>query len=87
MSWKALDRYSKDIEAIRARGVTIVQTPEPILRAQLAAWDRVLEKLSAENPFFKRVVDSQREWVRRTRGFERMYNVSQEVAFAHFNRA
>lgn len=86
MSWKALDRYSKDLEAIRSRGVNIIQTPEAILRAQLAAWDRVIEKLSAENPFFKRVIDSQRDWVRRTRGFERAFNVSQEMAFTHFHR-
>jgi TRAP-type mannitol/chloroaromatic compound transport system substrate-binding protein len=87
MSWKALDRYSKDLEAIRQRGVNVTQTPEAILQAQLQAWTRVLDRLSGENPFFKRVVDSQREWVRRTRGFERTYNVSQEMAFNHFNRA
>jgi TRAP-type mannitol/chloroaromatic compound transport system substrate-binding protein len=87
MSWKALDRYSKDLEALRARGVNIIQTPEAILTAQLQAWNRVLDKLSAENPVFKRVIDSQRDWVRRTYTYERTNNVSREKAFAHFYRA
>lgn len=84
MYWKALDRYSKDLEAIRARGVNIIPTPEPVLRAQLAAWNRVVEKLSAENPFFKRVIDSQSAWARRTVGFERLNTPSRDMAYNHF---
>jgi TRAP-type mannitol/chloroaromatic compound transport system substrate-binding protein len=87
MYWKALDRYSKDLEAIRARGVNIIQTPEPVLRAQLDAWNRVVDKLSTENPFFKRVIDSQRAWVQRTVGFERVNTPSREMAYTHFFRA
>jgi TRAP-type mannitol/chloroaromatic compound transport system substrate-binding protein len=38
MYWKSLDRYSKDLEAIRGRGVTVSPTPRPVLEAQLKAW-------------------------------------------------
>ena len=31
MSWKALDRYSKDLEGLRGRGVQVIATPKPIL--------------------------------------------------------
>jgi TRAP-type mannitol/chloroaromatic compound transport system substrate-binding protein len=87
MYWKALDRYSRDLEVIRSRGVNIIQTPEAVLQAQLAAWNRVVEKLSAENPFFKRVIDSQRAWVQRTVSFERLNTPSRDMAFNHFFRA
>jgi len=87
MSWKALDRYSKDLEALRARGVNIVPTPEPILRAQLAAWDRVVENVSKENPFFARVLESQRAWVRRTVTYERLNTPPRDMAFNHFFKA
>ncbi len=61
MSWKAQDRYSKDIEVIKSRGVKVIKTPEPILKAQLDAWKKTIATLSAD-PFFKKVIDSQQAW-------------------------
>ena len=84
MNWKALDRYSKDLEALRGRGVNVVATPEAILKAQLAAWDKVLDKLGAENAFFKKVVESQKAWAKRTVGFERLNEPSRDLAYDHF---
>lgn len=84
MIWKALDRYSKDLEMLRGKGVNVVSTPEPILKAQLAAWDKVLEKLGGESPFFKKVVDSQKDWVKRTVSYQRINEPSRELAFNHF---
>ena len=84
MSWKAWDRYSKDLEAMRnEQGVKIYKTPDSVLRAQLEAWNKVVERLSAD-PFFKRVVDSQKEWARRVVGFQLEYEVPQELAYSHF---
>lgn len=84
MIWKALDRYSKDLEMLRGKGVNVVTTPEPILKAQLAAWDKVLEKLGGESPFFKKVVDSQKDWVKRTVAYQRVNEPSRDLAFNHF---
>jgi TRAP-type mannitol/chloroaromatic compound transport system substrate-binding protein len=83
MYWKALDRYSKDLEAIRARGVQVTPTPKPVLEAQLGAWNKVLDALS-KDPFFGKVVQSQKDWVKRTVGYERVNNVSSEMAYNHF---
>jgi TRAP-type mannitol/chloroaromatic compound transport system substrate-binding protein len=84
MSWKALDRYSKDLEAMRSeQGVKTYKTPDSVLKAQLDAWNKVVERLSAD-PFFKRVVDSQKEWARRVVGFQLEYEVPQELAYTHF---
>ncbi len=84
MYWKALDRYSKDLAALRARGVNVIKTPDAILKAQLEAWDKVVARLSAENAFFKKVIDSQRAWVQRSVGFERVNTPSRDMAFNHF---
>lgn len=87
MNWKALDRYSKDLDALRGKGVNVIATPEAILKAQLAAWDKVLEKLGGENAFFKKVVDSQKAWAKRTVGYERLNQPSRDLAYNHFFKA
>ncbi|MEW6257718.1 MAG: TRAP transporter substrate-binding protein [Pseudomonadota bacterium] len=83
MMWKAQDRYSKDLEAIKARGVKVIQTPKPVLEAQLKAWDKVIANLSAD-PFFKKVVDSQMAWAKRVVGFRLEYEPDSAFAYNHF---
>jgi TRAP-type mannitol/chloroaromatic compound transport system substrate-binding protein len=84
MLWKALDRYSKDMEALKAKGVNIISTPDAVLQAQLDAWNKVIEKLGAENPFFKKVVESQMAWAKRTLGYERANTPNRLMASKHF---
>jgi len=43
-------------------GVTIERTPDDILRKALEAWDEIAKDNAAKNPFFKKVLDSQREY-------------------------
>ena len=83
MIWKALDRYSKDLEELRKKGVNIIRTPDSVLEAQLKAWDKVLEAQSKE-AFFAKVIASQKEWAKRTIAYERVNNVSGEMAYKHF---
>jgi TRAP-type mannitol/chloroaromatic compound transport system substrate-binding protein len=83
MSWKAMDRYSKDLEAIKERGVEVHTTPDSVLDAQLAAWDTVLANLTGD-PFFAKVVESQKAWAKRVVAFDLLYEVDQKKAFDHF---
>ncbi|HEY8580060.1 MAG TPA: TRAP transporter substrate-binding protein [Beijerinckiaceae bacterium] len=83
MLWKALDRYSKDLEMLRGRGVQVIPTPKPVLDAQLAAWNKVIDSLSAD-PFFKKVVDSQKAWAKRTVAYERINEVDGQASYRHF---
>ncbi len=86
MSWKAMDRYSKDLNEMRERqGVNVRKTPDAILQAQLNAWNTVIDGLSSD-AFFKEVVESQRAWARRVVGFRLEYEVSTQVAYDHFFR-
>jgi TRAP-type mannitol/chloroaromatic compound transport system substrate-binding protein len=86
MSWKAMDRYSKDLEAIKAAKVTVTQTPESVLKAQLESWDKVVAEQS-KDPFFKKVVDSQKVWAKRVVGFDLEYTVNPRLAYNHIFKA
>ena len=83
MSWKAMDRYSKDLEALKAAGVKVHQTPESVLQAQLAAWDKVIAAQSSD-PFFAKVVESQKAWAKRVVGAQFELEVDQKLAYDHF---
>ena len=86
MSWKAMDRYSTDLAALKEAGVKVHKTPDSVLQAQLAAWDKVLAAQSAE-PFFAKVVESQKAWVKRVVGAQFELEVEQDMAFNHFFKA
>jgi TRAP-type mannitol/chloroaromatic compound transport system substrate-binding protein len=43
-------------------GVTVHRTPDDILKKTLEAWDQIAKDEEAKNPFFKKVLDSQRAY-------------------------
>jgi TRAP-type mannitol/chloroaromatic compound transport system substrate-binding protein len=82
----AYDRYSKDLEEIKKRGVNVIHSSEKVLADQLAAWDKVLAEQTKE-PFFKKVIESQKEWVKRTQPYLTVNNLSTgelATAYKHF---
>lgn len=82
MSWKAADRYANDYHEMRTRqGVKFVRTPDEVLRAQLAAWKRVVQAKSAENPLFADILRSQQDFARRAVGYHLDATVSQQTAY------
>ena len=83
MSWKAMDRYSNDLAALKAAGVKVHRTPDSVLQAQLAAWDKVIAAQSAD-PFFAKVVESQKAWAKRVVGMQFEMEVDQKPAYDHF---
>ena len=85
MSWKAIDRYSKDyIEMQQKQGVKFYKTPDSVLRAQLKAWDEVTAAKSAENATFKKVLESQRAFAQRAVRWQNDTNVDYKMAYNHF---
>ena len=85
MSWKAIDRNATDyIEMREKQGVRFYKTPDSVLRAQLAAWDKVTAKKSAENPTFKTVLDSMRKFAQRCGGWQNDTLVDYKMAYNHY---
>jgi len=84
MSWKAIQRNSQDYIELKKQGVKFYKTPDPILRAQLAAWDKTIAKKAAENPLFKKVLDSQRAFAQRAGQWQNDYMVDFKMAYNHY---
>ena len=88
MSWKAIQRNSQDYIELKTKDkVNFYKTPDAILRAQLAAWDKVTAAKSAENPLFKKVMDSQRAFAQRAGQWQNDYLVDFKMAWNHYFRA
>jgi TRAP-type mannitol/chloroaromatic compound transport system substrate-binding protein len=82
----AYDRYSNDLIALKSRGVNVLKTPDAVLDAQLKAWDKVIENQSKE-PFFAKVIESQKAWVKRTQAYLQVNNLDSAAlqrAYKHF---
>ena len=63
--WKAMDYYSKDLQELISKDkVNVLRTPQGVFDAQIKAWDGLITQLGTD-PFMKKVMDSQKEWVRR----------------------
>jgi TRAP-type mannitol/chloroaromatic compound transport system substrate-binding protein len=84
MSWKAVDRNSKDYIELKKAGVNFYKTPDAILRAQLASWDKIMDKKSSENALFKKVLDSQRVFAQRAGSWQNDYMVDFKMAYNHY---
>lgn len=87
MLYKQMAYYPRDLEQIKAVDkVTVVRAPDSILDAQLAAWEKVIEDLSSD-PFFKKVIESQRAWTKSVVGFDVEWEAPRDRAFAFFNKS
>ncbi len=84
MSWKAIQRNSEDYIALKKQGINFYKTPDAVLRAQLVAWDKTIAKKSAENPIFKKVLDSQKAFAQRAGQWQNDYSVDFKMAFNHY---
>jgi TRAP-type mannitol/chloroaromatic compound transport system substrate-binding protein len=84
MSWKAIERNSKDYEELKKQGIKFYKTPDAILRAQLASWDKTVAAKSKENPMFQKVLDSQRAFAQRAGQWQNDYTVDFKMAFNHY---
>jgi TRAP-type mannitol/chloroaromatic compound transport system substrate-binding protein len=85
MSWKAIDRYSKDYVELQTKdNVKFYKTPDAILKQQLEIYDEVAKKKSAENPLFKEIVQSQIEFAKRATQWEQDTVVGRRMAYDHY---
>ena len=82
--WTAMDNYSRDLQdLIHKHKVNVLRTPRSIFEAQLSAWDTLTARLSEEDPFFKRVADSQREWAKRVAYYWFLNDAEYKMGYEH----
>ena len=79
-----MNRYSNDLQKlINKDGVKVYRTPVSVMEAQLKSWDKVLANLN-KDPFFKKVVDSQRAWSARVAYYNLLNDADYKLAFKHY---
>ncbi len=85
MSWKAIDRYSKDYQELQSKDkVRFYKTPDAILKKQLEIYDQVVAKKAGENPLFKEILESQLAFARRATQWEQDTVVGRRMAYDHY---
>jgi TRAP-type mannitol/chloroaromatic compound transport system substrate-binding protein len=85
MSWKAIDRYSKDYVELQTKDkVRFYKTPDSVLQRQLNIFDGVLAKYSAQTPMFKEIAESQRQFAARAVKWFLDTQVSSRMAYNHY---
>jgi TRAP-type mannitol/chloroaromatic compound transport system substrate-binding protein len=78
-----MDYYSKDLQELISKDkVNAIRTPQGVFDAQIKAWDGLITEL-AKDPFMKKVMDSQKAWVRRVVFYNMMNATEYKGAFNH----
>jgi TRAP-type mannitol/chloroaromatic compound transport system substrate-binding protein len=80
--FKALVRYSQDLaKLMNEHEVNVYQTSDEILAEQLKGWDKIISEFSAKDAFFKKVVDSQKAYAKRTMKYLLMNQPNYKLAY------
>ena len=82
--WTAMNEYSRDLQLLKDKHkVNIIRTPKSIFQEQLKAWDVVSAKLQKEDPFFKKVVESQKAWAKRVAYYMFLNEADYKLGYEH----
>ncbi len=85
MAWKAMERYSQDLVRLKKDyGVNVYRTPDGVMDAQLKAWDTVIERISKVDPFFAKVIASQKAWAKRHGAYSINNAPNYKGAYEHY---
>ena len=80
--FKALVRYSADLaKLMNEHKVNVYQTSDEILAQQLKGWDKVIGDFNKKDPFFKKVVDSQKSYAKRVMKYLLMNQPNYKLAY------
>jgi TRAP-type mannitol/chloroaromatic compound transport system substrate-binding protein len=85
--WTAMDNYSRDLQDLQSKhNVKVIRTPKGVFQEQLKAWDVLTKRLSDEDPFFKRVVDSQLAWAKRVAYYMFVNEADYHMGYEHVHK-
>jgi TRAP-type mannitol/chloroaromatic compound transport system substrate-binding protein len=82
--WHNTKRYAEDLVKLRGQGVNVYRTPDSIMKEQLAAWDKVVKRMSAQDPFFGKVVKSQKAYAKEVMNYLNLNQPDYKLAYKHY---
>ena len=82
--WHNTLRYADDLVKLKNKlGVNIYRTPDSIMAAQLKAWDVIVDKFNKKDPFFKKVVNSQKGSAKKVMAYLLLNSPDYGMAYKH----
>jgi len=83
--WHNTKRYADDLKTLRdEQGVNVYRTPDSVMSAQLEAWDIVVDRISGEDEFFAKVIDSQKVYAESVMNYLNLNQPDYKLAYAHY---
>jgi len=82
--WHNTLRYADDLVKLKNKlGVNIYRTPDGVMQDQLKAWDVIVKKFNAADPFFKKVVESQKGYAKKVMAYLLLNSPDYGMAYRH----
>jgi len=83
--WNNTLRYADDLVKLQKdHGVKVHRTPDSVMAGQLKAWDIVIDRISAKDPFFAKVVASQKAYAKKVMGYLLLNQPDYGLAYKHY---
>ena len=82
--WNNTLRYADDLIKLKEKhGVNVYRTPDSVMSEQLKAWDIVIKRISAKDPFFAKVVKSQKAYAKKVMNYLLLNQPDYGLAYKH----
>jgi TRAP-type mannitol/chloroaromatic compound transport system substrate-binding protein len=83
--WHNTKRYADDLHTLQTeQGVRVHRTPDSVMAAQLDAWDIVVDRISGEDEFFAKVIESQKVYAKNVMGYLNLNQPDYKLAYNHY---
>jgi len=83
--WHNTKQYAEDLVTLQTeQGVNVYRTPDDVMAAQLDAWDVVVDRISTEDPFFAKVVESQKTYAKTVMNYLNLNQPDYKLAYKHY---
>jgi TRAP-type mannitol/chloroaromatic compound transport system substrate-binding protein len=82
--WHNTKRYAEDLVKLQNVGVNVYRTPESVMKEQLKAWDIVVDRIAAEDPFFAKVIESQKAYAKEVMNYLNLNQPDYKLAYNHY---
>ena len=82
--WNNTLRYADDLVKLKNKlGVKVHRTPDIVMAEQLKAWDVITNKFSKKDPFFKKVIESQKVYAKKVMAYLLLNQPDYKLAYKH----
>jgi len=82
--WHNTKRYAEDLGKLKKQGVNVHRTPDAVMAAQLQAWDKVVDRIAKTDPFFAKVITSQKKYAQEVMGYLNLNQPDYKLAYKHY---